>query len=101
MAIKKIINNSKHHFKRKHLKSLLETFSIFPVHSYVRLNSEAIGKVIETYPNQPLRPKVQIVFDSQMQKVSTQRIASLQENPLLHIVDSVTEEEIKQIDQMQ
>jgi hypothetical protein len=97
MAIKEIINTSKHRFKRKHLKSLLETFSIFPVHSYVRLNSEAIGKVVETYPDQPLRPKVQIVFDSQMQKVSTQRIVSLPENPLLHIVDSVTEEEVKQI----
>jgi len=101
MAIKKIINTSKYRFKRKHLKSLLDTFSIFPVHSYVRLNSEAIGKVIETYPNQPLRPKVQIVFDSQMQKVSTQRIASLAENPLLYIVDSVTEEEVKQIAEMQ
>ena len=101
MAIKEIINTSKHRFKRKHLKSLLDTFSIFPVHSYVRLNSGAIGKVVETYPNQPLRPKVQIVFDSQMQKVSTQRIVSLPENPLLYIVDSVTEVEVEQIDQRQ
>lgn len=101
MAIKEIINTSKHRFKRKYLKSLLDTFSIFPVHSYVQLNSEAICKVVETYPNQPLRPKVQIVFDSQMQKVSTQRIVSLPENPLLYIVDSVTEEEIEQIGQMQ
>jgi hypothetical protein len=63
----------------------------------VRLNSKAVGKVIETYPDQPLRPKIRILYDSQKQKVLTKKIVALPEDPLLHIVDAVPDEEIRQL----
>ena len=84
-------------FKKEHLKALLNSFSIFPLSSYVRLNSNSIGKVVETYPDQPLRPKIKIEFDSQNQKVLTDRVVDLSENTLLHIIDSVSEEEFQSI----
>ena len=93
-AVKEIIKREKRGFHKKHLKALLNIFSIFPLSSFVRLNSNAIGKVIETYPDFPMRPKLQIIFDSQDQKVITDRIIDLSENSLLHIVDSVSEEEL-------
>ena len=96
-AVKEIINTYKDRFEHKYLKALLNTFTVFPLYSYVRLNSDAIGKVIETYPDQPMRPKVRILFDSQKQKVLTDRIVALPKDPLLHIVDSVTDEEIRQL----
>ena len=96
-AVKEVINTCKHRFQRKHLKSLLSIFTVFPIHSYVRLNSNAIGKVIETYADQPMRPKLQIIFDSQRRKVLTERIVALPENPLLNIVDSVPESEIREL----
>ena len=96
-AVKEIINTSKDRFEKKHLKALLNTFTVFPLYSYVRLNSDAIGRVIETYPDQPMRPKVRIIYDSQNQKVLINRIVALPDDPLLHIVDSVTDEEIRQI----
>ena len=64
-AVKEIINTSKKHFKKEYLKALLSVFTAFPIHSYVRLNSDAIGKVIETYPDEPLRPKIKMIYDSQ------------------------------------
>lgn len=100
-AVKEIINTCKNRFQRKHLKSLLSIFTAFPIHSFVRLNSNAIGKVIETYPEQPMRPKLQIVFDSQKRKVLTKRIVALPENPLLNIVDSVSESELQEMSQTQ
>jgi HD-GYP domain-containing protein (c-di-GMP phosphodiesterase class II) len=93
-AVKEIINTSKKHFQKHYLKALLSIFTAFPIHSYVRLNSDAIGKVIETYPDQPLRPKIQIIYDSQKRKVLTEKIIALPEDPLLHIIDSITENEI-------
>ncbi|MEJ2731927.1 MAG: HD domain-containing phosphohydrolase [Deltaproteobacteria bacterium] len=93
-AVKEIINTSKDHFQKRYLKALLSVFTAFPIHSYVRLNSDAIGKVIETYPDQPLRPKIQIIYDSQKRKVLTEKIVALPEDPLLYIVDSITENEI-------
>ncbi len=96
-AVKEIINSSKKHFQKEYLKALLSVFTAFPIYSYVRLNSDAIGKVIETYPDQPMRPKIQIIYDSQKRKVLTEKIVSLPEDPLLHIVDSITENQIRQL----
>ena len=93
-AVKEIINTSKNQFRRKYLKALLSIFTAFPIHSYVKLNSEAIGKVIETYPDQPMRPKIKIIYDSQKRKVLAEKVIALPEDPLLHIVDSVTEAKI-------
>jgi hypothetical protein len=61
------------------------------------LNSDAIGKVIETYPDQPLRPKIQIIYDSQKRKVLTEKIIALPEDPLLNIVDSMSENEMRKL----
>jgi hypothetical protein len=96
-AVKEIINSSKNQFKKDYLKALLSVFTAFPIHSLVRLNSDAIGKVIETYPDQPLRPKIQILYDSQKRKVLTEKIVALPEDPLLHIMDSISEQEVRQL----
>jgi HD-GYP domain-containing protein (c-di-GMP phosphodiesterase class II) len=94
-VIKELFTTHKHRFRKEHLKALLNLFSVFPLHSYVRLNSGAVGKVIETYPDQPMRPRLQIVFDSQKRRVLTKRMVSLPDNPLLNVVDSVSEEELR------
>jgi HD-GYP domain-containing protein (c-di-GMP phosphodiesterase class II) len=94
-AIKEIIKLGKNIFQKRHLRVLLNIFSIFPIFSYVRLNSNAIGRVIETYPDQPMRPKIQIVFDSQNKRLLAERIINLQENPFLAIIDSVSEKEVR------
>ena len=96
-AVKEIINTSKNLFRKDLLKALLSVFTAFPIDSYVRLNSDAIGKVIETYSDQPLRPKIQIIYDSQKRKVLTEKIVALPEDPLLHIVDSISEKDIRQM----
>jgi HD-GYP domain-containing protein (c-di-GMP phosphodiesterase class II) len=96
-AVKEIINTGKNHFQREYLKALLSIFTAFPIHSYVKLNSDAIGKVIETYPDQPLRPKIQIIYNSQKRKVLTEKIVALPDDPLLNIVDSISEDQIRQI----
>lgn len=96
-AVKEIISTGKNQFQQTYLKAHLSIFTAFPIHSYVRLNSDAIGKVIETYSDQPLRPKIQILCDSQKRKVLTEKIISLPEDPLLHIIDSVSENEIRHL----
>ncbi|MBI9082872.1 MAG: HD domain-containing protein [Desulfobacterales bacterium] len=93
-AVKEIIRTGKGKFKQVYLKALLNTFSIFPLLSYVRLNSKAIGQVINTYSDQPMRPKIRVIYDSQKQRILTDRVINLPENPLLYITDSISEEEL-------
>jgi len=93
-AVKEIIKTGKDSFQQRFLKALLNTFSIFPLNSYIRLNSGAIGRVVQTYPDQPMRPKVQIIYDSQSKRVLTERYINLPEHSLLYIMDSVSEQEL-------
>jgi HD-GYP domain-containing protein (c-di-GMP phosphodiesterase class II) len=93
-AMKYIFKSCKTGFERRHIKALLRLFTVFPVHSYVQLNSESIGRVLETTPDQPMRPKLQILLDAQRRRSLTERIVVLAEEPLLNIVRCVSEAEM-------
>lgn len=93
-AVKEIINTGKKSFQPRHIKALLKLFSVFPLLSYVKLNSNAIGKVITTYPDQPMRPKLQMVMDSQCNMILSERVLNLPENPLLYITDALSEDDL-------
>ncbi len=90
-AIKEIIKTQKRGFHREILKALINTVSIFPLHSLVKLNSGAIGKVIQTFADQPLRPKVEIVVDAQKRRVPAPRVIDLREQPILHVLEEVVD----------
>ena len=94
-AVKQIIKIGKRRFQKKHLKTLLTIFSIFPLNSFVKLNSNAVGRVVETYPEQPMRPRIEVVFDSQGRRVLGKHVVDLAENSILYIVDSVSEKDIE------
>ena len=90
-AFREILRSGKQAFDRRCLKGLLNTVSLYPVRSYVRLNSGAVGRVLEADSRDPLRPRLKILFDAQKTPVSPERIIDLRENPLLFIVDAVAE----------
>lgn len=96
-AVKYIFKSCKTQFERHYMKSLLRVFTVFPLHSCVQLNSEAVGRVIAIHPDQPMRPKLQILIDSQRRKPLVERIVDLPEEPLLNIVRSISEKEIKEL----
>jgi HD-GYP domain-containing protein (c-di-GMP phosphodiesterase class II) len=91
-AVKEILKTQKKAFRREFLKALLDTLSIFPIHSLVKLNSGAIGRVIQTFDDHPMRPRIEIIVDAQKRRVSSPRIIDLREQPILHVVEAVVEE---------
>lgn len=93
-AVKEIIKTKKNAFQRELLKAFLKTFGIFPLHCLVKLNSGAIGRVIQTYEEQPLRPNIEIIVDSQDRRVRVPRTIDLREQQVLYIVDALTEENL-------
>lgn len=96
-AVKEMIRIGKQKFQQRYLKALINTVSIFPLQSYVQLNSNAIGEVVETYQDQPMRPTLRILYDSQRKRVLTERFIDLTENSLLYIVDAVSEDDLLEI----
>ncbi|MBI2876259.1 MAG: HD domain-containing protein [Candidatus Tectomicrobia bacterium] len=93
-AVKEILSSQRHLFPSNIFKILIQEMSVFPIYSYVRLNSGAIGRVIATEANQPLRPTVEILCDSEGKRVEGGKIIRLVETSLLHITGLVDEKEI-------
>jgi len=93
-AVKEIIKTKKSAYQRELLKAFLNTFGIFPLHCLVKLNSGAVGRVIQTYEEQPLRPKIEIIVDAQNKRVKVPRTIDLREQQVLYIADALTEENL-------
>ncbi|MBM4065564.1 MAG: HD domain-containing protein [Planctomycetes bacterium] len=93
-STKVIVNSSKNMFPQKLIRALLTKLSCFPISSYVVLNSKAIGRVVETNEASPLRPVIEMLYDSMGKKLTEKKIVKLQDTPLLYITDSMFEEDL-------
>ena len=88
-AVQEITRNHRLKFSPQFLRVLLSALSTFPIDTLVRLNSGAVGKVIETNNAYPMRPSVQVDNNPQGQPVTDKRIIHLREHPVLYITDVV------------
>lgn len=95
-AVKLILGTQKDLFSNEVKRLLLKKLSCFPLGSYIKLNSKAICKVIEVYDDSPLRPTVEILFDSQERRLPKKKIIRLAEAPLLHITSTIYESDLPQ-----
>ena len=87
-AVKEILRTSKNGYRKTCLRALIRLFTAFPIHSQVRLNTNAVGRVIATYPDNPLRPSIEILYDAQGRKPKEQEIIDLPDHPLIYVVGS-------------
>ena len=93
-AVREILRSERGRFPPRILKVLLVKLSVFPIGSYVQLNSGAIGKVVEVNEVAPLRPKVELLYDSQGKKLQSQKVIDLKQTSILHIESPVEEEKL-------
>jgi len=93
-AVKLILGTQKDLFSNEVKRLLLTKLSCFPLGSYVKLNSKAICKVVEINEDSPLRPAVEILFDSQRRKLSRKKVINLADAPLLYITGTVYESDL-------
>ena len=95
VSVRELIWSKSLMFSSKIIKVFIKEISIYPIGSYVRLNNKAIGMVIATNEENPMKPVIKLLFDGKGNVMSEDRILKLDENPLLHVADSVSEEEIQ------
>jgi len=93
-ALKELLERERAHFPRRLLRAFVASFSAFPPFTYVRLNSKAVARVLESEPGHPLRPVVAVVLDASGRRPSSTQALRLREAPLLYITGPATEEEI-------
>ncbi len=93
-AIKELLQNARF-FSPTALRSLLSIISIYPVGTWVELNSHDVGKVIRLNTGQALRPVLELVCDHHGQLLEKRNVVDLMENPQLYITNVVDNAEIE------
>ncbi len=83
-AIRELVNGQKNRFDPIILKNLIESVSLYPVGTYVQLNSGDIGQVTRIQPRLPLRPKVVLTMDRHGNRIQPREV-DLREQPNLMV----------------
>ncbi len=73
-AIREIIIHHKASFDTAILKALIDAVSLYPIGTYVQLNSGDIGQVIHVHPRLPLRPTVMLRMDRHQHPIAPREI---------------------------
>ena len=94
-AIKFLAKGGKGLFPERIRKVFLNQISLFPVSTFVRLNNKSIGRVVSTDKAHPLRPRIQILYDSAGKKMEERELIRLSEKPLLYITESIHEKDLR------
>ncbi|MCK4784160.1 MAG: HD domain-containing protein, partial [Desulfobacteraceae bacterium] len=92
-ALQKILNDKKA-FKRKLIKMLIERIGIFPIGSFVELNTREVCRVIKLNHEVPLRPVVKIIYDAAGEEPEQAKIIDLTAQPNVFIKKGVRKNEL-------
>jgi len=92
-SIKELVESRNSLFSARIIKVFLDEMGIFPIGSYVKLNNTEIGKVVATSKSHPLKPTVELMFDSHGNKMPGKTITNLDGHPVLYVTGSVSEED--------
>jgi HD-GYP domain-containing protein (c-di-GMP phosphodiesterase class II) len=88
-AMKNLLNDNGRHFDPKILKVFLESMGIYPIGSIVQLNNSAIGRVVQTHSEAPLRPAVELIIDEYGNTLGEREVVDLMTKKTLFIVKAV------------
>jgi len=97
-AIREMVKNHKQSFDPAMLKALIESISLYPIGTYVQLNSGDVGLVIHVHPRLPLRPIVDIRMDKHGNPIPPRQV-NLQKQPNLMIERCMYEEALDELDE--
>lgn len=98
-AILSILEQGKELFPIEAIKALVSRVSLYPVGSWVELNTGEICRVLRTNLDSPLRPVVNILMDKERNKLREVRTIDLRKIPSLYITKEVTEQMDIEIDE--
>ncbi|MBI4482862.1 MAG: HD domain-containing protein [Acidobacteria bacterium] len=71
------------------IKALMKAFPVCSYNEYVKLNTEEIGRVIETFPEAPFRPKVELLFSPRGERYSHPKLLDLSLTESKYIMEVV------------
>ena len=90
-AIQKIIEKCSKQFNPKIIRALINSIPMFPIGSLVKLSTNEIARVLSVNSVRPVRPVVEILIDSDGNKLKNPIRLDLEAEPLIYIAKPLAE----------
>lgn len=94
-AILEIIAEKGKLFHDKYIKSFLNTFTFYPIGTFVHLNTNEIGEVIDINRKYPTRPIIKLLIDKTGHLFSKPQIMVLYKKNLIYVKETLTERDVE------
>jgi HD-GYP domain-containing protein (c-di-GMP phosphodiesterase class II) len=94
-ALKTTLNVNGEFFVSEILKLFVGQMTIYPIGSFVQLNNNEVGLVVGVNKNFPMKPLINILFDSEGNRLGKLKTVDLVKSPLLYIKKAVEPQEYK------
>jgi len=91
-ALQELIEMRGDHFHPRYIKALMNALTVYPLGSYVQLNTGEVGRVMATNRNNLMRPKVEVIWNARGERIDTRRTVDLAESPFLFVSKPLSEE---------
>jgi HD-GYP domain-containing protein (c-di-GMP phosphodiesterase class II) len=79
------------------LKSLVRGVGLFPVGTFVRLNSGEVARVAKSRQGNPMRPTVEVLWDTQKQALKKPKLLDLMQAPHLYVYRPLSTEDLREL----
>jgi len=93
-ALERVVGMQDEYFSPQVVSALVNEISAFPLDSFVQISSGEIGRVVATDPSNILRPKVEIVWDADWQRVESPGTLDLASRPDLTVARALLDSEL-------
>lgn len=93
-ALERVVGMQDEYFAPQVVSALVNEISAFPLDSYVQISSGEIGRVVATDPGNILRPKVELVWDADWQRIDAAGTLDLASHPELTVARALLESEL-------
>jgi len=91
LGVKMIVQQAGTFFEPRLVKSLVNFITFYPLGSFVLLNSKEIGRVIQINEGIPMRPVVEIFYDSEGKPPDKPKKIDLSKSPIIYIEKALAE----------
>ncbi|OHD71598.1 MAG: hypothetical protein A2W19_15130 [Spirochaetes bacterium RBG_16_49_21] len=93
-AMRNLLSSGVNKFDPVILRVFLSRMSVYPIGSIVELNDGAIGIIIGSVPEKPLRPIIKLIFDKNKSRITDTAIINLLTESSLYIVKALNESDV-------
>ena len=95
-AMQELIKMRGNQFHPRYIKALMNALTVYPIGSYVQLNTGEIGRVQATNRKNLMRPQVGLIWNARGQPFESTKVVDLTESTFLFVSRPLYEEQLPQ-----